>query len=148
MPKVTGNNRISALKRLGNPYSLNNLNRGPLIESKTSSINDARQILLNRNKTSFDARQLLTRQSSKTDDNNEKMVVITGLKDMKMKAGRVNQKFHEKKIILIFSSSFKHQQLEVLSWKKRNRFLLLDHLLLLLFVIVITIILQIPVRFS
>jgi RNA recognition motif-containing protein len=91
MPKVTGNNRISALKRLGNPYSLNNLNRGPLIESKTSSINDARQILLNRNKTSFDARQLLTRQSSKTDDNNEKMVVITGLKDMKMKAGRLIQ---------------------------------------------------------
>jgi hypothetical protein len=99
MPKVTGNNRVSALKRLGNPYSVNNLNRRPLTGLKTSSISDARQILVNRNKTSFDARQLLTRQSSKTDDNNNngKMVVITGLKDMKIKDGRVKKNFYEKK---------------------------------------------------
>jgi hypothetical protein len=99
MPKVIGNYRGSAVKRPGNPYSVNNLNRRPLPGSKTT-INDARQILANRNKTSFDARQLLTRQSSKTEDNNnnnEKMVVITGLKDMKMKDGRVRKKFYRKK---------------------------------------------------
>jgi hypothetical protein len=92
MPKITGNNRISALKRLGKPYPIKDLNHRPLMGSETSSVNDARQILVNRNKTSFDARQLLSRQSSKTDDvnNSGKMVVVTGLKDLKMKDGRVN----------------------------------------------------------
>jgi hypothetical protein len=115
MPKVTGNNRVSALKRLGNPYSVNNLNRRPLTGLKTSSISDARQILVNRNKTSFDARQLLTRQSSKTDDNNNgKMVVITGLKDMKIKDGRListptigsTQQEKKKKIFAVGPTTF------------------------------------------
>ena len=94
MSKMTGNNRISALKRLSKPPPINNLNRRPLIGSRISSVKDARQILINRNKTKFDARQLLNRQSSKTDDNNNgKMVVVTGIKDMKIKDGRVNKKF-------------------------------------------------------
>jgi len=106
MPKITGNNRTSALKRLNKPYQINNSNRRLLSGSKNSSIKDARQILVNRNKTAFDARQLLSRQSSKTvntisknvilrnnfEQNNEDMVVVTGLKDMKMKDGRVNKK--------------------------------------------------------
>jgi hypothetical protein len=159
MPKITGNNRISALKRLSKPSPINDPNRRSLIGSKNASIKDARQILLNRNKTSFDARQLLSRQSSKTLDtgstnlivrknllqNNEEMVVVTGLKDMKMKDGRVNEKFQkEKKTIIVFFSLFQRQRLEVLNWRKRKKFLLLDHLLLLLFVIII--ITLVPVR--
>lgn len=69
MPKVVGNNRLSALRRSNNPYSLNN----------------------NRNATSFDARQLLTRQGSQTKDNGN-TVVVTGLKDMKLKDGRLVSK--------------------------------------------------------
>ena len=83
MPKVTGNNRTSALNRLSKPYSVNNLNR-------SSSVNDARQLLANRNKASFDARQLLSRKATSVDDSDGNMVVVTGLKDMKMKDGRVN----------------------------------------------------------
>jgi hypothetical protein len=112
MPKIIGNNRISALQRISKPYQINNSNRGLLSGSKNSSIKDARQILVNRNKTSFDARQLLSRQSSKTvnttisknvilrnnlQQNNEDMVVVTGLKDVKMKDGRVNKKVQKKK---------------------------------------------------
>ena len=106
MPKVIGNNRISALQRLGKPYSINNPKHRLSGGSNNSSINDARQILANRNKTSFDARQLLSRPSSKTLDltskniilrknlpqNNEDMVVVTGINDMKMKDGQVNDK--------------------------------------------------------
>jgi hypothetical protein len=115
MSKTTGNNnRISALKRLGSSSSaINNINRRQLSGSKNPSVNDARELLANRNKTSFDARQLLSRQSSKTlntvpkniivrknllqnneqiDDNNEKMVVVTGLKNMQMRDGRVSKK--------------------------------------------------------
>lgn len=113
MSKANGNNRTSALKRLGHPSSINNTNRRQMIGSKNSSVKDARQLLINRNKPSFDARQLLNRQSSKTFDtgptsvivrknflpskeetdyNNDKMFVVTGLKDMKLKNGRVNNK--------------------------------------------------------
>ncbi len=112
MSKANGNNRISALKRLGQASSINSMNHRRMIGSKGSSVNDARQLLVNRNKSSFDARQLLNRQASKTFDtvpkniiirknlvqneeetnNNGKMVVVTGLKDMKVKDGRVNKK--------------------------------------------------------
>lgn len=93
MPKVVGNNRSSALKRLSNPYSTTKIDRRPaVVGTNTSTVNDARQILLNRNQTSFDARQLLSRQTSKNDANDDKMVVVTGLKDMKMKDGRVTTK--------------------------------------------------------
>ena len=109
--KLTANDRTSALKRLGTSSSMNNPNRYQLIRSTSSSISDARELLNKRNKTSFDARQLLTRPSLKTFDtgpratsaqqnlflqNKEQMsdqmgkfVVVTGLKDMKMKDGRV-----------------------------------------------------------
>lgn len=101
MSKMTGNNRISALKRLSTPSSINERNNRSLIGSKNSSINDARQILANKTKTPFDARQLLSRQSS---TNNEDMVVITGLKDMKMKDGRVNKQktFRRKRRDLLY----------------------------------------------
>ncbi|CAF3822612.1 unnamed protein product [Rotaria sordida] len=113
MSKTTGNNnnRISALKRLSSKSSPinNNINRRQLIGTKNSLVQDARELLINRNQSSsssFDARQLLSRQSSKTltntivrknllqnkqeiDNNNGKMVVVTGLKDMKMKDGRL-----------------------------------------------------------
>ncbi|CAF3370867.1 unnamed protein product [Rotaria socialis] len=106
MSKNTGSNRISALKRLSKPSSLNNMNRGQSIGSKNSSVQDARDLLQSRNKVSFDARQLLSRQSSKIltktiirnnllsnkkdiGSNDGKMVVITGLEDMKMKDGRL-----------------------------------------------------------
>jgi len=106
MPKFTGNNRTSALKRLNKPFSINDPNRRLLIGSKNSSTNDARQILVNPNQTSFDARQLLNRQSSRAINtvskniilrnnltrNNEDMVIVTGVKNMKMKDGRVNKK--------------------------------------------------------
>lgn len=92
MPKVLGNNRSSALKRLSNPYSTTKIDRRPVVGGNSSSISDARQILVNRNQTSFDARQLLSRQTSKNDDNDDKMIVITGLKDVKMKDGRVKKK--------------------------------------------------------
>jgi hypothetical protein len=104
-----GNNRVSALKRLGNSSSINNPNRRQFIGTKNSSVNDARELLVNRNKTSFDARQLLSRQTSdvvpknitvrknllqnkEQTDNNGKMVVVTGLKDMKIRDGKVNKK--------------------------------------------------------
>ncbi|CAF4001029.1 unnamed protein product, partial [Rotaria sp. Silwood2] len=106
MSKNTGNNRISALKRLSKPSPINNINRRQLTGTKSSSVQDARELLTNRNKSSFDARQLLSRQSSNTstniivrknllqnkdkiDNNNGKMVVVTGLKDMKIRDGRV-----------------------------------------------------------
>jgi hypothetical protein len=126
MSKTTGNNRISALKRLSKPVTINNANRRQLSGPTNPSVNDARQLLANRNKSAFDARQLLSRQSSKTLDtaaptnvivrknlvrmggeadnnNNGKMVVVTGLKDMKIQDGRVNMKNlkYEKKIIFI-----------------------------------------------
>lgn len=97
MPKMIGNNRPSALKRLSTPYSTTKIDRRPIVGSKTSSINDARQILLNRNQTSFDARQLLSRQASKSDADEGQMVVVTGLKDMKMRDGRVRSNGMEKK---------------------------------------------------
>ncbi|CAF1128784.1 unnamed protein product [Rotaria sp. Silwood1] len=106
MSKNTGNNRISALKRLSKPSPINNGNRRQLIGTKNSSAPDARELLTNRKKSSFDARQLLSRQSSNTStntivrknllqnkeeigNNNGKMVVVTGLKDMQMKDGRL-----------------------------------------------------------
>ncbi|CAF2009100.1 unnamed protein product [Rotaria magnacalcarata] len=106
MSKNTGNNRISALKRLSKPSPLNNMNRGQSIGSKNSSVQDARDLLQSRNKAAFDARQLLSRQSSKTltktivrnnllsnkediGSSDGKLVVITGLEDMKMKDGRL-----------------------------------------------------------
>ncbi len=92
MSKTTGNNRISALKRLGKSASTNTTNLRPLMGTKTPSIKDARQLLVNRKNSSFDARQLLSRQSSTADETDTgKMVVVTGLKDMKIKDGRVNE---------------------------------------------------------
>lgn len=113
MSKSIGNNRVSALKRLSKPSPINNKNRQQLTGSNNASIQDARELLANRNKLAFDARQLLSRQSSKTIDrvstnvilrknlaqgtedlgnNDGKMVVVTGIKNMKMKDGRVNLK--------------------------------------------------------
>lgn len=109
MSKGTGNNRISALKRLSATSQAHNINRGQLVGSKHSSIQDARDLLTTRDKPSFDARHLLSRQSAKplantivrknvlanTEEmgNAGKMVVVTGLKDMKMKDGRVIYSF-------------------------------------------------------
>ena len=111
MSQITGHNRISALKRLSKSSSTNNTNRRQLVESKSSSLRDARELSIHRNQSSFDARQLLTRQSSKTfqtmptditvrrnlvqnkefdNNNNGKVIVVTGLKDMRMQDGQVN----------------------------------------------------------
>ena len=75
MSKLTNNKRVSALQRLGQGSPLNN-----------AAVSDARELLSQRNKTTFDARQLLSRQSSA----GGKMVVVTGLKDMSLKDGRVS----------------------------------------------------------
>ena len=58
-----GDNRISALKRLSKPT--NNVH-GRLSAPTTPVVTDARQLLSTRQKPAFDARQLLSRQSSKT----------------------------------------------------------------------------------
>jgi len=76
MPKVTGNSRLNTARHLNNPYSLNN----------------------NRNQSSFDARKVLTRQESQTKDSGN-VVVVTGLRDMKLKDGRVNRIYILKKNI-------------------------------------------------
>ena len=94
---MIGNNRPSALNRLSAPYSTTKIDRRPIVGSKASPVIDARQILVNRNQTSFDARQLLSRQASKSDADDGQMVVVTGLKDMKMKDGRVRTSSMEKK---------------------------------------------------
>ena len=80
--------RISALKRLGQPVPLSTATRSL---SREASVNDARELLSQRNQATFDARQLLSRQSSNAEMQEDpgKMVVITGLKDMKLKGGRV-----------------------------------------------------------
>ncbi|CAF0801580.1 unnamed protein product [Adineta steineri] len=110
MSKANGNNRISALKRLGKSSSINNINHRQTIGLNNSSVKDARELLINRTISStFDSRQMFNRQSSQTfntmptniivrntediNNNNEKMVVVTGLKDMKMKDGRVASTF-------------------------------------------------------
>jgi hypothetical protein len=61
-----GTNRISALKRLSKPTTMNTNVHQRLSAPTTPMITDARQLLTNRNKPVFDARQLLSRQSSNT----------------------------------------------------------------------------------
>ncbi|CAF4293955.1 unnamed protein product, partial [Rotaria magnacalcarata] len=60
--KTNANNRISALSRLSKPTRINNNNNNNvhrrLSASTTPIITDARQLLANRNKQIFDARQL------------------------------------------------------------------------------------------
>jgi hypothetical protein len=59
-----GTNRVSALKRLGNPKPVNSVHQRLSAPTTTPVITDARQLLSNRNKPVFDARQLLSRQKS------------------------------------------------------------------------------------
>ncbi|CAF3736967.1 unnamed protein product [Adineta steineri] len=131
MSKANGNNRISALKRLGKSSSINNINHRQTIGLNNSSVKDARELLINRTISStFDSRQMFNRQSSQTfntmptniivrntediNNNNEKMVVVTGLKDMKMKDGRLiqaattdnNQSGKKKQIFAVGQSTF------------------------------------------
>ncbi len=68
-PTIDGTNRISALKRLSKPTTMNNNIHQRLSAPTTPIVTDARQLLTNRNKPVFDARQLLSRQSSKTNNN-------------------------------------------------------------------------------
>ncbi len=63
-----GTNRISALKRLSKPKPINNNIHHRLSLPTTPIVTDARQLLTNRNKPIFDARQLLSRQSLKSPD--------------------------------------------------------------------------------
>jgi hypothetical protein len=63
---MDGTNRISALKRLSKPTPMNNSIHQRISAPITPIVTDARQLLTNRNKPVFDARQLLSRQSSKT----------------------------------------------------------------------------------
>lgn len=128
MPKMIGNNRPSALKRLSAPYSTTKIDRRPTVGLKPSSINDARQILVNRNQTSFDARQLLSRQASKTSaDDDGQMVVVTGLKDMKMKDGRVRKTFDEERELIRSFSWFQRPLWSMRKKRKRRRFMPLEH---------------------
>ena len=108
---MTGRNRVSALKRLSKPVSMASAVRSQATPTTTNnSIQDARQLLGSRAQASFDARQLLSRQSSNptasastqvmvrknagssmqtTTSTSEKMVVVTGLRNMKLKDGKV-----------------------------------------------------------
>lgn len=64
-------NRPSVLQRIGKSTTTNVHQR--ISASNTSSVTDARQLLGNRNKPAFDARQLLSRQTSKT--NNDTLII-------------------------------------------------------------------------
>jgi hypothetical protein len=108
---IDGTNRISALERLSKP------NIHQRLSAPTSPIvTDARQLLTNRNKPVFDARQLLSRQSSKTmntsltirrdiepaeeeddDDDNQETVVLT-----RLNSGRVSSKINKSAERLVF----------------------------------------------
>jgi hypothetical protein len=81
-------NRVSALKRLSKPVPINKNNHSSNIHHRLSApttapiITDARELLTSRNKPIFDARQLLSRQSSNirkdiepTEEDEEKMIV-------------------------------------------------------------------------
>lgn len=108
MSRFGGNQRISALKRLGSSTNANNVRSS----SGGSEIRDARQLLTRKGSTALDARQLIVRQraatastsdvairnqslprtgaANKMTDRNGKLVVVTGLKDLKMQDGKVN----------------------------------------------------------
>ena len=107
---MNARNRVSALKRLSKPVSMAGAVRSQSTPTTNNSIQDARQLLGSRAQTSFDARQLLSRQSSNlaasastqvmvrknigslmetTTSASEKMVVVTGLRNMKLKDGKV-----------------------------------------------------------
>lgn len=107
MSRFGGNQRISALKRLGSSTNVNNARSS----SGGSEIRDARQLLTRKGSTALDARQLIVRQraatastsdvairnqslprtgaANKMTDRNGKLVVVTGLKDLKMQDGKL-----------------------------------------------------------
>lgn len=87
------NKRLSVLKRLGTSNPTN------ARRSLPTTVTDARELLTRRNQSTFDARQLLNRPTSngaavilrKSLPTDEKLVVITGIKDTKMKDGKVKR---------------------------------------------------------
>jgi RNA recognition motif-containing protein len=104
-------NRISALKRLSGPTSMNKNVHQRLSAPTTPMVTDARQLLSNRNKPVFDARQLLSRQSSKTkntslivqrdvepeeeeddDDDDQEMVVLQRSNNGRLTSGALDRK--------------------------------------------------------
>lgn len=66
MKRQLSSNRPSVLQRLGTKSTANVHQR--ISTASTSAVTDARQLLGNRSKPTFDARQLLSRQSSKMND--------------------------------------------------------------------------------
>ncbi|UJR30190.1 hypothetical protein I4U23_017729 [Adineta vaga] len=105
MSRSNGNNRISALKRLGKSSSISSINRRQLFAGDHSSEKDERDFSAPRG-SPYDVRQITNRTASRAygttptnvivrknieevNNDNDKMIVITGLKNMKMKDGRV-----------------------------------------------------------
>jgi len=118
-----GTNRISALKRLSKPTPMNNNIHQRISAPTIPIVTDARQLLTNRNKPVFDARQLLSRQSSKTinpsiiirkdiesaeedydeeeDDDNQDTVVLKRFKNDRLTSEISDRSFDKKKTTLV-----------------------------------------------